>query len=116
MTGSISLASSHAGGPVKGKTRGDGLLTASRALLRDLQAAFWDVPERKTKKAVVMPAAQLEHHEPAPKLEAAVVPVEPAAKALTNVRACKRARVADPDGPKPLTNNFRRDAERPRRR
>jgi hypothetical protein len=69
MTGSISLASSPAAGPVKGKTRGDGLLTASRALLRDLQAAFWDVPESKTKKAVVMPAAQLEHHEPAPKLE-----------------------------------------------
>ena len=45
-------------------------MTASRALLRDLQAAFWaDVPERKTRKSVVMPATQLEHHEPAPKLE-----------------------------------------------
>jgi hypothetical protein len=46
----------------------------------------------------VEPAAQLEHHEPAPKLEAVVVPVieavvvpvESAPKALTNVRACNR--------------------------
>jgi len=57
-------------------------LTASRALLRDLQAAFWDVPERKTKKAVVMPAAQLERHEPAPKLEAVVKPVTNTARAV----------------------------------
>src|SRR5260370_27771822 len=46
MRGSISLASSHAGGPVKGKTRGIGLLTASRALLDALVEAFFDVPPR----------------------------------------------------------------------
>jgi hypothetical protein len=40
------LASSPAAGPVKGKTRGDGLLTAPRALLRDLQA------QRKAMEAV----------------------------------------------------------------
>jgi hypothetical protein len=33
-------------------------------------------------------------HRDAPKLEAVVVPVESAPKALTNVRACNRARVA----------------------
>jgi hypothetical protein len=69
------------GRPGEGEDQGDGLLTPPRALLDTLMEAFFDVPPRITSRGPrpgsrpVKPAAQLERHEPAPKLEAVVVPV-----------------------------------------